>query len=102
MAGTDQEQPFNDFFGATLKQEVAERDGALSAVLNTMVSRMLTEMFRFGLIDHPPTGTPSDNGRPRRPMLAVATSVADQSATLLKNNGNTLPLSPNARRHAWR
>ena len=93
VAGTDQEQPFNDFFGATLKQEVL--NGTVPrAVLNTMVSRMLTEMFRFGLIDHPPTGTPSDTVTTPA-HVAVATSVADQSATLLKNDGNTLPLSPN-------
>ena len=57
--GTDQEQPFADSFGATLEQDV--QNGTVPrAVLNTMVSRMLTEMFRFGIIDHPPTGTPSD------------------------------------------
>ena len=57
--GTDQEQPFADSFGTTLEQDV--QNGTIPrAVLNTMVSRMLTEMFRFGIIDHPPTGTPSD------------------------------------------
>jgi beta-glucosidase len=89
--GTDQEQPFNDFFGPTLEQEV--QNGTVPrAVLNTMVSRMLTEMFRFGIIDHPPTGTPSDPVTTPA-HVAVATNVADQSATLLKNDGQTLPLS---------
>jgi beta-glucosidase len=89
--GTDQEQPFSDFFGPTLEQEV--QNGTVPrAVLNTMVSRMLTEMFRFGIIDHPPTGTPSDPVTSPA-HVAVATSVADQSTTLLKNRGQTLPLS---------
>jgi beta-glucosidase len=57
-----------------------------------MVSRMLTEMFRFGIIDHPPTGTPSDPVTTPA-HVAVATNVADQSATLLKNDAQTLPLS---------
>jgi beta-glucosidase len=89
--GTDQEQPFADSFGATLKQDVT--NGTVPrAVLNTMVSRMLTEMFRFGIIDHPPTGTPSDPVTTPA-HVAVATNVADQSATLLKNDEQTLPLS---------
>jgi beta-glucosidase len=62
------------------------------SVLNTMVSRMLTEMFRFGIIDHPPTGTPSDTVTTPA-HVGVATNVADQSTTLLKNSGQTLPLS---------
>jgi beta-glucosidase len=89
--GTDQEQPFADSFGTTLEQDV--QNGTIPrAVLNTMVSRMLTEMFRFGIIDHPPTGTPSDPVTSPA-HVAVATNVADQSATLLKNDGQTLPLS---------
>ena len=89
--GTDQEQPFADSFGTTLEQDV--KNGTVPrAVLNTMVSRMLTEMFRFGIIDHPPTGTPSDPVTTPA-HVAVATNVANQSATLLKNDGPTLPLS---------
>ncbi|HTU96116.1 MAG TPA: glycoside hydrolase family 3 C-terminal domain-containing protein [Solirubrobacteraceae bacterium] len=91
--GTDQEQPFADSFGATLEQDV-ENGTIPRAVLNTMVSRMLTEMFRFGIIDHPPTGTPSDPVTTPA-HVAVATNVADQAATLLKNSAKTLPLSAN-------
>jgi beta-glucosidase len=91
--GTDQEQPFNDFFGAALQQEVS--DGTVpQAVLNTMVSRILTELFRFNVISHPPTGTPSDPVTTPA-HVAVSTNVADRSATLLKNAGGTLPLSAN-------
>ncbi|HEX3691135.1 MAG TPA: glycoside hydrolase family 3 C-terminal domain-containing protein [Solirubrobacteraceae bacterium] len=91
--GTDQEQPFATNFGTPLEQEV--QNGTVPrAVLNTMVSRMLTEMFRFGIIDHPPAGTPADPVTSPA-HVAVATSVADQSATLLKNDDQTLPLSPN-------
>ena len=91
LDGTDQEQPFADSFGTTLEQDV--QNGTIPrAVLNTMVSRMLTEMFRFGIIDHPPAGTPTDPVTSPA-HVAVATSVADQSATLLKNDSQTLPLS---------
>ncbi|HWE11119.1 MAG TPA: glycoside hydrolase family 3 C-terminal domain-containing protein [Solirubrobacteraceae bacterium] len=89
--GTDQEQPENTYFGTPLAQAVTT--GQIpKAVLNTMVARMLTEMFRFNLFAAPPTGTTS------APVttpghVAVATTVADNSATLLKNARSTLPLS---------
>jgi len=61
-------------------------------VINTKVQRMLTEMFRFNLINNPPTGNPfSTVTNPGN--QAVGTDVADTSATLLKNSGRTLPLS---------
>jgi beta-glucosidase len=91
--GTDQEQPFNTFFGAALEQEV-ENGTVPRAVLNTMVSRMLGQMFRFNLIDKPPTGTPTDTVTTPAHQ-ALGTDVAAESATLLKNTGATLPLSAN-------
>ncbi len=90
LSGLDQEQPFNTFFGAPL--ETAIENGTIPrAVINTMVQRILTQMFRFGLFDNPPTGNPFT------PVTTAAhqnvgTDVADRSATLLKNSPHTLPL----------
>jgi len=89
-AGTDMEQPFNANFGASLQESLL--NGTIShATLNTMVSRILSEMFRFDFFDHPPTGstsatvtTPADQ--------ALGTSVAEEATTLLKNARATLPL----------
>jgi beta-glucosidase len=93
VAGTDMEQPENSFFGDPLQTAVTS--GAIArSVLNTMVSRILTEMFRFNIIDHPPTGTTSSTVTTPA-HVAVATSVADHSATLLRNVRSTLPLSAN-------
>ena len=64
------------------------------AVLNTMVQRIFTEMFRFNLFNNPPTGTPTTTVT-SAPHQAVGTDVADTSATLLKNSSHTLPLSAN-------
>ncbi len=91
LAGTDQEQPFNTYFGAPLQTEVS--NGRIPrAVLNTMVQRILTEMFRFNLISHPPTG--STTATVTTPAhVAVGTAVAQDATTLLKNVGATLPLS---------
>ena len=56
--GTDQEQPFNTYYGAPL--QAAVQSGAIPrSVLNTMVQRILTEMFRSNLISKPLTGTTS-------------------------------------------
>ncbi len=88
--GLDQEQPFNTYFGQPLLDAVL--GGAIAQpVLNTMVQRMLTEMFRFGLFDNPPTGNPySPVTTPAH--QATGTQVAEAGTTLLKNNNGTLPL----------
>ena len=54
--GTDMEQPFNTFFGPALQADV-ENGTIPESVVDTMVSRIATEMFRFGIFNHPPTGT---------------------------------------------
>ncbi len=91
LPGTDQEQPFNTYYGTPLLQDV-ESGTVPKADLNTMVGRILTQMFRFNLFDHPPTGTPTDTVTTPA-HVAVSTNVADRSATLLKNRHQTLPLS---------
>jgi beta-glucosidase len=89
--GTDQEQPFNTNFGAPL--ETAVENGTIPrSVLNTMVQRILTEMFRFNLIAKPLTGTTSATVTTPAHQ-AVGTDVAETGTTLLKNSGSVLPLS---------
>ena len=89
--GTDQEQPFNTNFGAPL--ETAVENGTIpQSVLNTMVQRILTEMFRFNLIANPRTGSTSTPVTTPAHQ-AVGTDVAETGTTLLKNSGSVLPLS---------
>ena len=62
------------------------------SVLNTMVQRVLTEMFRFKLFSQPRTG--STSATVTTPAhVALSTSVAEAGTTLLKNDGSVLPLS---------
>jgi beta-glucosidase len=92
LAGLDQEQPFfNDYFGDPLEDAV-NSDAISPSVLNTMVQRMLTEMFRFGLFDHPLA--PTTGATVTTPAhQATGTQVAEAGTTLLKNAGGTLPIS---------
>jgi beta-glucosidase len=89
--GTDQEQPFSDFFGPTL-QTAVENGTIPRSTLNTMVQRILTEMFRFNLIAKPLTGTTSTPVTTPAHQ-AVGTDVAETGTTLLKNSGSVLPLA---------
>ena len=89
--GTDMEQPFNTYFGTALQTDI--QNGTIKvSVLNTMVSRILGEMFRFNLFNHPPTGTTSSVVT-NAAHQAVSTQVAEAGTVLLKNDGGTLPLA---------
>ena len=97
LAGLDMEMPGGtllgpDYYGAALKQAV-QAGQVPTATLNDMVSRILDEMFRFDLFEHPPTGslttvvtTPGHAATGRR--------VAEAGTVLLKNSGGVLPLDP--------
>jgi beta-glucosidase len=90
-AGTDQEMPAPQYYGADL--EAAVQAGEVSmGTLNQMVSRILTEMFRFNDFNNPPTGTTSSVVTTPAHQ-AVSQEVAEQGTVLLKNSGGTLPLS---------
>jgi len=91
VEGTDSEQPESTYYGTALQTAVQKGTIPLSA-LNTMVQRILTEMFQYNLFNQPRTGstsatvtTPAD--------VAVATQVAEEGTTLLKNSGSVLPLA---------
>jgi beta-glucosidase len=89
--GTDQEQPFNTNFGAPLQAAVSNGTIPVS-VLNTMVQRVLTEMFQFNLFSQPRAGSPGDTVTTPA-HVSVATEVAEDGTTLLKDQGGALPLS---------
>ncbi|OLB75405.1 MAG: glycosyl hydrolase, partial [Actinobacteria bacterium 13_2_20CM_2_71_6] len=80
-----------DFYAAPMKSAV--QSGQLKeSVVDQMVIRRFTQMFKLGLFDNPPKPKPI----PAKADGAVARSIAVQSAVLLKNSGNQLPLSASA------
>ena len=88
--GTDQEQPepAPDYFSSL----ATNPSPAQVTAINTALSRVFTEMFRFNLFNAPPTGTV--NSTVTSPAhTTVATKVAEASSTLLKNDNRTLPLA---------
>ena len=91
LAGNDQEMPAAQFYGSAL--QAAVQDGQVSmATLDGMVSRILTEMFQFNEFNDPPTGSTSTPVTTTAHQ-AVSTQVAEDGTVLLKNSGDTLPLS---------
>ncbi|WP_329134097.1 discoidin domain-containing protein [Streptomyces sp. NBC_01476] len=89
-AGLTVEMPNGYFFADFLAQAVA--NGTVSqTTLDTMVSRLLTQFFAFGLFDKAPSGS-RDATVTTPAHVQVALQGAEEGAVLLKNNG-ILPLS---------
>ncbi len=87
LAGLDQEQPDNEFFGR-LGQAVT--DGTVpQSRLDDMVHRVLRAMYEVGLFDYPNTIAPIDTVTDQ----GIAQQVEEQGAVLLKNAGGQLPLN---------
>ncbi|HXY77863.1 MAG TPA: glycoside hydrolase family 3 C-terminal domain-containing protein [Candidatus Acidoferrales bacterium] len=87
-AGLDQEEPGFVFYGADLKKAV-EAGKVPMAEVDDHVRRVLWAMFASGVIDDPPQKGVVEVGR----GLEIAQRIEEQSAVLLKNDGQ-LPLDP--------
>jgi len=96
LAGLDLNMPGGalfgtDYYGAPLQAAVQDGQVPLST-LNGMVSRILTEMFRFGLLDRAPSGSLA--ATVTTPAHAQAGRDVEQAGTvLLKDSDHALPLS---------
>lgn len=91
-AGADMEQPFSTYFGSQLQTAIT--DGKIPrAVLATMVRHILVQLFRFGMINSPPSGSPSASVASPADRR-TATEIAEAGTVLLKNRHRILPLDP--------
>ena len=89
LAGLDQEQPGEKFFGKPLMDAV-QGGQVPQARLDDMVHRLLRSMFAAGIIDHPSAPrTVVDPFKGRDD----AQHIAEESLVLLRNQNNTLPLN---------
>ncbi|MDH6119327.1 glycoside hydrolase family 3 C-terminal domain-containing protein [Kitasatospora sp. GAS204B] len=90
-AGLDQDMPGdNTYFGSALRQAVTSGQVSQS-MIDTSVSRILTEMFAFGLFDKPATGSATQVATSASHQ-ATAERLAEEGTVLLKNSDNVLPL----------
>jgi beta-glucosidase len=87
MAGLDQEEPGDRYFGDALKKAVDSGQVPMSR-LNDMVHRILREMFAVGVIDNPPKEQVVNVFQ----GLKDARHIADASIVLLRNANDQLPL----------
>jgi len=88
LAGLDEQQPGDEYFGAPLKKAV--EDGQVPmARLDDMVHRLVRSMFAVGVVDHPPVRRVVDPFKGRDD----ARKIEEESLVLLKNEGGILPLA---------
>jgi len=81
----------NGYFYADFLQQAVQAGTVSQATLDTMVSRVLTQMFAFGLFDKAPSGSTTATVTTAA-HAQVALQGAEEGTVLLKNNG-ILPLS---------
>lgn len=91
--GLDMEMPGGTWF-TTAKLNASLAAGELTAdVIDTQATRILTAMYRVGIMDTPqPTGNSAVNATSDA-HAALAQHLAEQAATLLQNKNGILPLN---------
>jgi beta-glucosidase len=89
LAGLDQEQPSQYFYGKALRKAV-QRGEVPVVNIDDHVHRILRTEFATGIIDDPVTTSVVDVDRD----MEIAERIAGQSIVLLKNNRKILPLDP--------
>ncbi len=91
-AGLDMQMPDGGFFGTPL-QNAVNAGQVSTATLNSMVSRILTELFTFGLMDNPQHAASTGATVTTTAHQTTARNIAEEGSVLLKNTG-ALPLNP--------
>src|SRR6478609_6081228 len=94
VAGMDHEMPgvalgpLQPWFSAARLQAALDKHEITQATIDTALARRYRQMFRLGIFDRPVATTPVDVARD----AAIARSIGEQAAVLLKNDGGLLPL----------
>ncbi|MEO6549562.1 MAG: glycoside hydrolase family 3 N-terminal domain-containing protein [Ferruginibacter sp.] len=96
-AGIDMSMVPNDFSFYDLLLEAVKKNEVPMTRINDAVTRILTLKFKLGLFDnpYPEKDAVANFGKPEYQALAL--DAAHEAMTLLKNEGDVLPLSKNAK-----
>ena len=91
-AGLDQEQPDNQFFNATALEAAVASGQVPQSRVDDMVTRILHAMYQVGVFNQPPAVTSLGPAMVAADE-AIAQTVEEQGAVLLKNANGQLPLN---------
>ena len=91
-AGLDQEQPDNQFFNASALGAAVQSGQVPQSRLDDMATRVLHAMYQVGVFGQPAAVTSLSSATIAADQ-AVAQTVEEQGAVLLKNAGGQLPLN---------
>jgi beta-glucosidase len=91
-AGLDQEQPDNEFFNATALDAAVASGQVPQSRIDDMVTRILHAMYQVDVFNQPPAVTALSPAMVTADE-AIAQTVEEQGAVLLKNANNQLPLN---------
>ena len=103
LGGGDMEMDLapGKYYGDALKQAV-QQGKVPQARLDDMVVRILRPMFRLGIFEHPAAAQPEAFGANVETPddVALARKIAEEGTVLLKNDGDTLPITGQGKRIA--
>jgi beta-glucosidase len=94
LAGMDHEMPgvslgpLQPWFSAARLQAALDKHEITQATIDSALARRYRQMFRLGIFDRAVATTPVDVARD----AAIARTIGEQAAVLLKNDGAILPL----------
>jgi beta-glucosidase len=91
-AGTDLEMPQAGWYSRPALQQAVATGQVSERTIDEAVSRILGQMFRFGIFDRDRPAPDSDASLPVERHARVARRVAERGLVLLKNEADLLPL----------
>lgn len=82
---------FAEFYGVKALEAARAQGSITQADIDAMARRIVTPMFRLGLVDRPVTGSATANVR-RPEHLVLSEKIAEEGTVLLRNQRGVLPL----------